>query len=89
MKNILKISGYFFIAAGIIFFSLRGTISTISPDESFARDIFNLPLLEPGLHVPMNIYLLSIAGFLVPYVFIGLGLIILKIDQKYRKRVFN
>jgi hypothetical protein len=74
MKNRIADLGDVIIAAGFILFVLRGFISTVSPDEPFARDLFGFPLLEPGyFDVPGDILLQFFIGGAIPFVLIGFG----------------
>jgi len=74
MKNRFANLGNLIIAVGFILFVLRGFISTVSPGEPFARDLFGFPLLELGyFDVPGNILLQFFIGGAIPLVLIGFG----------------
>ena len=72
MKNRIADLGDVIIAAGFILFVLRGFISTVSPDEPFARDLFGFPLLEPDT-LMFRGYLASVfIGGAIPFVLVDL-----------------
>lgn len=86
MKSRIADIGNVIIAAGFILFVLRGFISTVSPDDPFARDLFGFPLLEPGyFDVPGNILLQSFIGAAIPFVLIGFGYWLRNLKTKTRK----
>jgi len=51
MKKLFQILGGAFIVSGLLFLLIHNNIFTISPDESFARDLFGLPIPNPPLWV--------------------------------------
>lgn len=70
------------IGVGTIYFILRSVVSTVSTDEIFTRDIFGFPILEPALEVSTDIWLMSLVGAVIPFVFIFIGMGINKRNKK-------
>lgn len=86
MKNRIADLGNVIIAAGFILFVLRGFISTISPDEPFATDLFGFPLLEYGyFDVPGEVLLQFFIGGAIPFALIGFGYWLRNLETKTRK----
>lgn len=70
------------IGVGVIYFVVRSVIQSVQPGESFARDLMGFPILEPGLNVTFDIWLQSIIGFSIPFVFVLAGLLISKFKSE-------
>lgn len=79
--------GFGFIVIGGIVFVLRGFISTESPIEPFARDIFGFPLLDPSHDATLDVWFQFIIGALIPFVLIGIGLVFLKVSEPKKKEL--
>lgn len=86
IKENLTSIGNLLIILGIVFFMLRGLISSVNSNEPFARDLFGFPLLEsPFQEVSRNTWLYSMIGFLIPYILIGVGYWIKSLAKKYQQ----
>lgn len=99
MKKLYKIIGFLFIIFGILTFFILSFILTITPGESFSRDLIGLPVHNPPLWISYIPYVgsffafifefFSIHGlveFLIIFIFISIGGFFLNIgDDKYEK----
>lgn len=82
MKMDLVSLGDVFKIVGVAYFIFRSFISTVQPDEPFARDLFGFPLLEPGLVVTNQTWILSLIGAVLPFIFILTGYGIQKVARR-------
>ncbi len=82
MKMDLFSLGDVFKIAGVAYFIFHSFISTIQPNEPFARDLFGFPMLEPGLEVTNQTWILSLIGAAVPFVFVLVGYGIQKVAKR-------
>lgn len=67
---------------GVVYFIFRSFLSTVQQNEPFARDLFGFPLLEPGLEVTDQIWMMSLIGSLLPFVLILVGYGVKKLASK-------
>ncbi len=67
---------------GVACFILRSFISTVQPNEPFARDLFGFPILEPGLEVTNQTWILSLVGAAIPFIFILVGYGVQKVAKR-------
>lgn len=63
MKKLFEVLGALFMIGGFIFILTHSFIVTVSPDESFARDLFGFPIPHPPVWTSYIPYLGSLLGF--------------------------
>lgn len=67
MKNIFKTLGIVFIVFGIIMFFVLSFVVTGNQGESFARDLFGLPIPHPAVWVSLIPYIGSLLSFILEF----------------------
>lgn len=82
MKMDLVSLGDVFKIVGVAYFIFRSFMSTVQPHEPFARDLFGFPLLEPGLEVSNQTWILSLIGAAIPFIFLLVGYGIQKVARR-------
>ena len=78
MKKIFQVLAGIFIIAGLLFLLIYSSVVTASPNESFARDIFDLPIPNPPLwtsYIPvLGGFLMFIFQFFSIHGLVGIGI---------------
>lgn len=85
MKMKLRDLGDLLIGGGTVYFIVRSIFSTVYPDQSYARDPFGFPLLNPSQEASIDIWILFIVGGILPFLIIGIGMSIKKISERMEK----
>ncbi len=84
MKKLQGIISSLLIALGFIYYISRGAISVIKPDEGFSRDLLGIPILEPNMNVPNDIFVKALLGSLAPFILIGSGYFLITLNKKIK-----